>query len=172
SSLQVAKFHRAHQRGEVSAERAQGGAILGSRVERRDQEDRGASKRRGYCLREDRQSTCRFGCAHRIGLHRVSSLVERADFALRKCHARLACETSPASLPSAAPLDRPHSATQVSYFEGSNLVGTSQSGILVRSEAPTKTWDRLMRLGLCQAGPESPAMHDYLFAALRRIKRR
>src|ERR1035441_212908 len=61
SSLQVAKFHSAHQCGEVSAERAQGGAIFRAQIERCDQEDRGASKRRGYCLREDRQSTCRFG---------------------------------------------------------------------------------------------------------------
>jgi hypothetical protein len=53
SSLQVTKFHGAHQRAEISAQRAQGGAIFRARIERRDEEDRGASKRRGYCLRED-----------------------------------------------------------------------------------------------------------------------
>ena len=64
SSFQVAKFHRAHQRGKVSAERARYGAILRSPVERRDQEDGGASKRRRYCLREGRRCTCLFGRAH------------------------------------------------------------------------------------------------------------
>ena len=61
ASFQVAKFHGAHQRGEVSAERAQGGAIFRARIERRDQEDRGAGERRGYWLREGRRSACRFG---------------------------------------------------------------------------------------------------------------
>ena len=74
ASFQVAKFHRAHQRGEVSAERAHGGAIFGARIERHDQEDRGASERRGHRLCEGRRSTCPFGCVCRIGLHRVSSL--------------------------------------------------------------------------------------------------
>src|SRR5208282_4181211 len=77
SSFQIAKFHRAHQRGEVSAERAQGGAILRARLERRDHEDRSSGERRGYCLRECRRSTFRYGRAHRIsigaGLHWVSS---------------------------------------------------------------------------------------------------
>jgi hypothetical protein len=50
SPLQVAKFHRAQQRGQVSAERSQGRAIVGARVERRDQEDRGAGERRGYAV--------------------------------------------------------------------------------------------------------------------------
>ena len=53
-AFQVAKFHRAHQRGKVSAERAQDGAILRARIERRDQENRGASKRRVYRLRDGR----------------------------------------------------------------------------------------------------------------------
>ncbi len=70
SSFQVAKFHGAHQSGEVSAERAQGGAIFRARIERRDQEDRGASERRSYCLCEGRRPTCPFGCVRRIGLHR------------------------------------------------------------------------------------------------------
>ena len=51
---QIAKFYRPHQRGEVSAELAHGGAIVNARVDRRDQEDRGAGKRRGYCLCEGR----------------------------------------------------------------------------------------------------------------------
>ena len=78
SCFQIAKFHRAHQCGEVSAERAQSGAILRARIERRDQEDRGASERRGYRLREGGRSTCGFGRVHRIGmeigLHRVLSM--------------------------------------------------------------------------------------------------
>jgi len=37
-------------------------------LERRDQEDRGASERRGYCLRESRRSICRFGCVRRTDL--------------------------------------------------------------------------------------------------------
>src|ERR1700692_818661 len=74
SSLQVAKFHGAHQRGEISAQRAQGGAIFRARIERCDQEDRGASERRGYCLCEGRRSACYFGCVRRIGLHRASTL--------------------------------------------------------------------------------------------------
>ena len=98
SSLQVAKFHGAHQRGEVSAERAQSRAIFRTRVEGCDQEDRGVSERRGYCLCEGRRSACYFGRVGRIGLHRVPSLVERAVFALRKCYARLACEISPCKL--------------------------------------------------------------------------
>jgi hypothetical protein len=55
--FQVAKFHRSQQRGEVSAERAQGGAIVKARVECRDQEDRGAGERSGYRLREGSQAT-------------------------------------------------------------------------------------------------------------------
>src|SRR5580693_7469787 len=64
-SLQITKFHCAYQRGEVAAERAQGGKMLRARFERRDQEDRGTSKWRGYCLRDERQSTCSFGRACR-----------------------------------------------------------------------------------------------------------
>src|ERR1700756_3123664 len=73
SSLQVTKFHGAHQRGKVSAERAQGGAIFRARIERCDQEDRGASERRVYCLCEGRRSACYFVCVRRIGLHRAST---------------------------------------------------------------------------------------------------
>jgi hypothetical protein len=58
----------------VSAERAQGGAIFRARIERCDQEDRGASKRRRYGLCEGRRSACYFGCVRRIGLHRASTL--------------------------------------------------------------------------------------------------
>jgi hypothetical protein len=97
SSLQVAKFHSAHQCGEVSAERAQGGAIFRAQIERCDQEDRGASKRRGYCLREDRQSTCRFGCVRRTGLDRVLSL-RVSGFLSPKCYARLLCNSWPCHL--------------------------------------------------------------------------
>ncbi len=61
SSFQVTKFHGPHQRGEISAERAQSGAIFRARIERCDQEDRGASERRGYCLCEGRRSACCFG---------------------------------------------------------------------------------------------------------------
>jgi hypothetical protein len=54
--------------------RAQSGAIFRARIERCDQEDRGASERRGYCLCEGRRSACYFGCVRRIGLHRASTL--------------------------------------------------------------------------------------------------
>ena len=52
AAFEVAKFHRAQQRGEVSAERPHGGANVGARIERHDQENRGAGERRGYRLRE------------------------------------------------------------------------------------------------------------------------
>ncbi len=68
SSFQVAKFHRAQQCGQVSAERAHGIAILRAWVNRRGQEDRGAGKRRIYRLREGGQPTCRFGRVHWIGM--------------------------------------------------------------------------------------------------------
>jgi hypothetical protein len=74
SSLQVTKFHGAHQRGQISAERAQDGAIFRARIKRCDQEDRGASERRGYCLCEVRRSACYFGRVRRIGLHQASTL--------------------------------------------------------------------------------------------------
>ena len=80
--FQVAKFHRAQQRGEISAERAQGGAIFGARIKRRDQEDRGASERRRYCLCEGRRSACYSGCVRRIGLHRESTLVWSGCFGI------------------------------------------------------------------------------------------
>src|ERR1700677_240529 len=77
ASFQITKFHRADQRSEVSAERTQNSAILGARIELRDQKDRGAGKRCGYCLRESRRLFCVCECAHRLGkgidLHRVSS---------------------------------------------------------------------------------------------------
>ena len=79
SSFQVAKFHGAHQSGEVSAERAQGGAIFRAGIERRDQEDRSTSERRGHCLCEGRR-TCSFGRVRRIGLHRVSTLHSSSRF--------------------------------------------------------------------------------------------
>ena len=72
SAFEVAKFHRAQQRGEVAAERAHGVAIFGARVDRHDQKDRGAGERRGDRLREGRQANCRFGRARRIGFHWVS----------------------------------------------------------------------------------------------------
>jgi hypothetical protein len=55
--FQVTKFHRSQQRAEVSAERAQGCAIVKARLECRDEEDRGAAKRRGYRLRKGTQAT-------------------------------------------------------------------------------------------------------------------
>src|SRR5208282_2893832 len=72
-SFQVAKFHRAHQRGKVSAKRAHGGAMVTARVECHHQEDRSAGKRRGYRLRDTRQDTCRLARVHSIVLHRASS---------------------------------------------------------------------------------------------------
>ena len=64
--FKVAKFHRAQQRGEVSAERPHGRSIVGARVYCRDQEDRGAGERRGYRLRNGTQAASR---AYRIGVH-------------------------------------------------------------------------------------------------------
>src|SRR5208282_4311674 len=73
SSFQVAKFHRTHQRGEVSAERAHSGAMLNARVECHAEEDRSAGQRRRYRLCQARQDTCRLGRVHWIVLHRESS---------------------------------------------------------------------------------------------------
>ncbi len=82
-SLQVTKFHGAHERGKVSTKRAQGGAIFRARIERCDQEDRGASERRGYCLCEG-QAICLLlrGCSS----DRASSGVDSASVRLpRNC---------------------------------------------------------------------------------------
>ena len=85
--FKVAKFHRAQQRGEVSAERPQGRAIVEARVYCHDQEDRGASERRGYRLRNGPQAAYRFGRAHRIGLHLNVILAGRAGLEGRERHA-------------------------------------------------------------------------------------
>ena len=74
SSLKIAKFHRAHQRGEVSTKRAQYSPIPRAWIELRDQKDRGPSERCGYCLCKGRRSSWRFGCAYWIVLHVVSCL--------------------------------------------------------------------------------------------------
>ena len=50
AGFEVAKFDRANQRREVGAERAHGGAIVRARIDRHDQEDRGARERRRYGL--------------------------------------------------------------------------------------------------------------------------
>src|SRR4029077_4565633 len=100
-SFQITKFNGSHQRGELPTKRVQDSPILRARVERRDQEDRGASKRRGYRLCEGRRSTCRFGCVHRIDPHRVSSLsakISPSENAMRDSRVKPRC----ASLPSAA----------------------------------------------------------------------
>ena len=76
--FKVAKLHRAQQRGKVSAERPQGRAIVEARVYCHDQEDRGASERRGYWLRNGPRAAYRFGRAHRIGLHLNVILAGRA----------------------------------------------------------------------------------------------
>jgi hypothetical protein len=52
----VAEFNRAQQRGKVSAKGQQGGAIVRARIDRHDQEDRGARERRGYRLRDGTQA--------------------------------------------------------------------------------------------------------------------
>src|SRR3984957_8356476 len=106
ATFQVAEFHRAPQRAEISAERAQPGAIVRARVERRDQEDRGAGERRGYRLRNRGQSSSRSGRAHCIGMgigrHGVSSRLTRTDFALQNATLASRVRVCPASLPSAA----------------------------------------------------------------------
>src|SRR3984885_10273741 len=84
ASFEIAKFYGADQGREISAERAQEYAILGARLERYDQKDRGASERRGDCLRESRRFRRRFGRGHwikvrfGIGFH-LSSAVAWAD---------------------------------------------------------------------------------------------
>jgi hypothetical protein len=72
--FKVAKFHRAQQSGEVSAERPNGRATAGSRVYVHDQKDCSASERRDYRLRNGIRRICHFGCRIRIGFHRMSSL--------------------------------------------------------------------------------------------------
>jgi hypothetical protein len=74
SSLQITRLHGTHNGGKASTKRAHYGAIRRARIERRDQKDRGTSKRRGYCLCERRRSACYVGCVRRIGLHRESTL--------------------------------------------------------------------------------------------------
>ena len=48
--FEIAKFNRANQAGKICAERPHGGAIVLARVDRHDQEDRGACERRRYRL--------------------------------------------------------------------------------------------------------------------------
>ena len=67
--FQVPEFHCAHQCRQICAEAPQDRAIAGARVYCRDQEDRGASERRGYWLRNGLRTAYRSGPAHRIGLH-------------------------------------------------------------------------------------------------------
>src|ERR1700741_2279997 len=92
--FKIAKFDRAHQRGKISAERAHGGAIVNTRVECCDQEDRNAGKRRGYRLRLGRQASSRLGRAHRIGLHPVSLRWRARNFALPNPTLASPCESS------------------------------------------------------------------------------
>ena len=66
SRFQVAKFHRAHQLGDVSAERAQSGNIIRVWLERHDQEHRSARERRGDSLRDVRQFSRGFKRTHGI----------------------------------------------------------------------------------------------------------
>ncbi len=73
AGFEVAKFHGAQQRGEVPAERTDGGAIVRARIYRHDQEDRGAGERCGYGLWSNTHVTRCIGRGHRIALHRVAS---------------------------------------------------------------------------------------------------
>jgi hypothetical protein len=80
ASFEITKFDSADQCGEISAERAQERAILGTWLERGDQKYCGAGERSGHCLRESRRFSCRFGCGHwieiRIGIgFHLSSVV-------------------------------------------------------------------------------------------------
>ncbi len=84
--FEVAKFHRAQQCGEVSAERPHGRPIVESRVECHHQEDGGAGERRGYWLRNGPQTASRFGRAHRIGLHLDVILAWHTGFRSLKEH--------------------------------------------------------------------------------------
>jgi hypothetical protein len=78
----VAKFHGAQQRGDVSAERPQAGAIVRARIHRHDQEDRGAGEWRGNGLRNGRRVTRCIGRGHRIALHRVASPARTREISL------------------------------------------------------------------------------------------
>src|SRR5580692_10299392 len=87
--FQVAKFHRAHQLGDVSAERAQSCNIIRAWLERHDQEHGSAGERRGDSLRDIRQFPRGFKRTHGIEigivLHRAlsSSKWLALKFALR-----------------------------------------------------------------------------------------
>ena len=100
--LEVAKFHRAQQRGEVSAERPHGRAMVRPGLDRHDQEDRGAGERRGHRLRNGTHITRRFGSGHRIGLHRWHPLRVRGISLCSNDRARVACARLAARLPSPA----------------------------------------------------------------------
>ncbi len=76
--FKIPKLHCAHQRRKIRTEGPQDRAIAGARVYCRDQEDRGASKRRGYWLRNDPRAVHRSGCAHRIAFHVNLILAARA----------------------------------------------------------------------------------------------
>ena len=67
--FQIAKFHRAQQRSEVSAERPHGRPIVEPGVKCHNQEDGGTGERRVYWLRNGRQGASGFGRSHWIGLH-------------------------------------------------------------------------------------------------------
>jgi hypothetical protein len=90
ASFKVAKFHGAQQRGEISAERAQGRAMVEAWVYCSDQEDGGTGERRGYWLRDGPHAASRFGRAYRIGLHLDVILAVRAEFRSLKNRAALA----------------------------------------------------------------------------------
>ena len=76
--FKIPKLHCAHQRRKIRAEGPQDCAIAEARVYCRDQEDRGASKRRGDWLRNDPQAVHRFGRPHRIAFHLNVILAARA----------------------------------------------------------------------------------------------
>jgi hypothetical protein len=67
----VAKFHRTYYRGKVSTEGPNGRAIVGARIYRRSQEDRGAGEWCDYSLRDGAHATCHFWRTDRITLHRI-----------------------------------------------------------------------------------------------------
>ena len=67
SAFKVARSHRAYQRGQVCAQRPNGGAMVRARVQGGDQEDGGAGQRCGYRLG---YAAGRVGRADGIGWHR------------------------------------------------------------------------------------------------------
>src|SRR5580704_14263414 len=107
AGFNVAKFHRAQQGGQVSAERPNGRAIVQAGIYCCNQEDRGSGERCSYKLCDPTRSTCRLERADRIGLHTILILDRDGGFRTpkyraSKYHAHLHEANGSQSLPSRA----------------------------------------------------------------------